>query len=154
MPALNSSSETTNEVATPVTETTPAPAPAAKPTVPKTAKPKAKAKPAPAKKEKPKADKKEKATTGDRKVTSDLTPTQRHAKVLAAMRKLNAVNGSTAVTCEAVAAKSGLSKFEVYGSLWSQGPLQTGGYAKQCKVEGVRGTSYHLTAKGQKGDPE
>ena len=149
MPELN---PTTTE-ATPVTE---APAPAA----PKAPKPKA-TKPA-AKKAAPKAEKpakpavkKEKTETvkKDRSM-SDLTPAQRAAKILGAMRKIGAVNAGSAVNVAAIAKKAGLGEYEVYCAVWNKGLLQSDGYVKQVKVDGVRGAAFHLTAKGQKGDPE
>lgn len=148
MPELTPTSHV--ELTTPVAET---PAPAA----PKAPKPKAKAavkaaKPAPTKKP---AAKKEKINTvkKDRSM-SDLTPAQRSAKVLGAMRKLGAVNAGSAVNIATIAKKTDLGEYEVYCAMWNKGPLQSGGYVKQVKVEGIRGAAFHLTAKGQKGDPE
>ena len=127
--------------------------PAAKKPTPKAEKP-AKTKTAPAKKP---AVKKEKSNTNvhkkDRSM-SDLTPTQRSAKILHAMRKIGAVNGGSAVNVATIAKKTDLGEYEVYCAMWNKGPLQDGGYVKQVKVEGVRGAAFHLTAKGQKGDPE
>ena len=164
MPELNPTVTPTNDA--PVTEA-PAPVPAApKVAKPKAVKPKAvkkatpkaekpaKAKPAPVKK--PVASKTKSNTDVHKKdrSMSDLTPAQRSAKVLGAMRKLGAVNGGSAVNVAAIAKKTDLGEYEVYCAMWGKGPLQSGGYVKQVKVEGVRGAAFHLTAKGQKGDPE
>ena len=154
MPELNPSVENQTE-ATTVTE---APAP----TAPKAAKPKAvktPAKKAAPKAEKPKAvkpaAKKEKtdAVKKDRSM-SDLTPVQRATKILVAMRKIGSTNAGSAVDVAAIAKKAGLGEYEVYCAVWSKGLLQIDGYVKQVKVDGIRGAAFHLTAKGQKGDPE
>jgi len=105
---------------------------------------------------KPKTSKKTPAVTA--KVRSvgdtDMSPTQRRLAVIKAMRKIGAVSATTAATADLLAEKSGLTRFDVYGQLYHANPLQKNGFVKQVQVEGVRGLSYHLTAKGQKSDPE
>lgn len=109
-------------------------------------------KPAPAKK--PVAKKEKTDTIKKDRSMSDLTPAQRSAKILGSMRKLSAVNAGSAINIATIAKKTDLGEYEVYCTMWNKGPLQNSGYIKQVKVEGVRGAAFHLTAKGQKGDPE
>jgi hypothetical protein len=70
------------------------------------------------------------------------------------MRKLGARDPDTARTADELAAKSGLTRFDVYGQLYHTHRLATGGYVKQVQVEGVKGLSYYLTAKGLKAPDE
>lgn len=165
MPELNPSVENQTE-ATPVTEA-PAPAaqkapkpkaakPATKKAVPKAEKP---AKPAPVKKsavkkEKTETVKKEKKGPRDRTSDKTKTPLQRMVIALKGLRSLSAVNAGAAVNIERLAKKSGLSEFDTFVATYKNHRLQVEGYIKQVKVEGVRGSAFHLTAKGQKGDPE
>lgn len=89
-----------------------------------------------------------------RVVESDLTPVQRRLVVVKAMRKIGATTAATSITATALAAKCGMSRFEVYGALYHTHPLQVQGFVKQVKLEDNRENSYHLTAKGIKSDPE
>lgn len=162
MPELNPSVETQTKAA-PATEA-PAPAPAAqKADKPRAAKPTAKkatpnaakpVKPAPAKKEKTETVKKEKKGPRDRTSDKTKTPLQKMSIVLKTMRTLGSVNAGSAVNVEQIAKKSGLGEFDTYGALYKTHRLQVEGYIKQVKVDGVRGAAFHLTAKGQKGNPE
>lgn len=155
---MNPNTLTEEQVAEKI-ETPAAEAPAAAtPKAPKAKKEKRAAKPevTAAKKEKkaPKAKAAvQKAEKKDRSM-SGLSTAERHAKVLKAMRTLGAVKEGSAVNVARVAGKCGLGEYEVYCALWGKGLLQTEGYVKQVKTEGVRGAAFHLTAKGQKGDPE
>ena len=67
---------------------------------------------------------------------------------------IGAVNAGSAVNVTTIAKKASLGEYEVYCAVWNKGLLQSDGYVKQVKVDGVRGAAFHLTAKGQKGDPE
>lgn len=81
------------------------------------------------------------------------TPAERRLIVVKAMRKLGAVGATSSVTAAILVEKTGLTPYDVYCLLYKHYPLQVGGFVKQVQVEGVRGLSYHLTAKGQKTDP-
>lgn len=85
---------------------------------------------------------------------TDKTPAQRRMAVIKAMRGLGAVSATTSVTADRLATKCGMTRFDVYGQLYHTNHLQRDGFVKQVQMEGVRGLSYHLTAKGQKTDPE
>lgn len=85
-----------------------------------------------------------------RRVKSDLSVVDRRWAVVRAMKALRATNGSDARTSDQIAAKSGLTRFDVVGMLYHAHLLQVGGYAKQVKHEGDQSLSYYLTAKGQK----
>lgn len=142
----------------PVTETTAAAetksvkAPAKKAGKPKAAAAKKDKKADP--KKAPKAKTAAKKTEKKDRSMSGLSTVERHAKVLKAMRTLGAVKEGSAVNVGRVAAKCGLGEYEVYCALWGKGLLQTEGYVKQVKREDVRGAAFHLTAKGQKNDPD
>ena len=79
---------------------------------------------------------------------------ERRLAVVVALRKLGALSEKMARTADDVAAKSGLTRFDVYGQFYHTHRLQTEGYVKQCEVDGVRGLSYYLTAKGAKATDE
>lgn len=160
MPVLNAN-ESTTETTTPATES---PTPVApKAPKPKAAAKKAAVKAAPVKKAavKKTAEKKEKVVVvkekkpaRERVSDTTKTPLQKTVSVLKAMRTLGALNAGSAVNVEKVSKKCGLNEFDTYGALYKTHRLQVELYVKQVKVEGIRGAAFHLTAKGQKGDPE
>jgi len=94
------------------------------------------------------------APRGDRSLGDNGKPAERRLKVVKTMRKMGAVSATTAVTAADLVAKTGLTPYDVYCLLYKHYPLQKSGLVKQVQLEGVRGLSYHLTAKGQKSDPE
>lgn len=116
-------------------------------TVTKAATKKAATKPA------PKAEAKSKAAEGESRRTvngTDKSVGERRLAVVIALRKMGATSEKAARTADELAAKTGLSRFDVYGQLYHTHKLQKEGFARQCEVEGVRGLSYYLTAKGAK----
>lgn len=101
----------------------------------------------------PKAKAKSKAGEGESRRTvngTDKSVGERRLAVVIALRKMGATGEKAARTADELAAKTGLSRFDVYGQLYHTHKLQKEGFAKQCEVEGVRGLSYYLTAKGFK----
>lgn len=126
------------------------------------AKPKATAKKTPTKAAKPKPKaiaKPVKAVAKAPKVRAigdtDAPVAERRQIVVRAMIKMGATGATSARTADEISAKSGLTRFDVYGLLYHTNELQKSGYAKQAQLEGVRGLSYYLTAKGAKGyDPK
>lgn len=118
-----------------------------------------KAKPAAAKAEKPakteKAPAEEKAAPKGRKIGAVEKPVaERRQMLVKLMVKMGAVSPATAKTKGELAAKCGLTEFDVYGLLYHTHLLQTGGFVKQVKIDGVKGLCYHLTAKGLKATAE
>ena len=87
-----------------------------------------------------------------RTTTPGLDLAKRTASLLTAMKKLGAVSAGTARTADEIAGKSGLTRFDVYGLCYHAHPLVVDGLVKIAKMEGVRGLSYYLTAKGVKAE--
>jgi hypothetical protein len=113
--------------------------------VKKTADPKAKA----AKKGLPKVAKKATEKV-NRTATKGTTPAERTVSLLRAMRQLGATSVGTARPSADLAKKAGLTKFDVYGLCYHTHSLVVDGLVKIVKMEGTRGLSYYLTAKGVK----
>lgn len=80
-----------------------------------------------------------------------LSVDQRREKVVKTMIKIGANNATSAKTADQIAAKTGFTRFDIYGLLYHTNFLAQEGYVKQVKIEGVKGLSYYLTAKGSKG---
>lgn len=79
---------------------------------------------------------------------------ERRLLIVKVLRKMGAVSPGSARTAEDVAAKCGLTRFDVYGQLYHTHKLQAEGFARQVETEGVRGLTYYLTAKGVKATDE
>ncbi len=92
-----------------------------------------------------------KAETSPRRLCDKGRPVvERRRMVVKALRKMRATSAGTAKTATEIAAKCGLSRFDVYGQLYHTHKLQTDGFVKQIKDEGARELGYYLTAKGEK----
>lgn len=81
---------------------------------------------------------------------TDKSVGERRLMVIKVLRRGKATSAMTAMTATAVAAKSGLTRFDAYGQLYHTHFLQQAGFVKQVKLEGSRELSFFLTAKGDK----
>jgi hypothetical protein len=89
----------------------------------------------------------------DRSMASIPAAEQRLA-FLKLLRKLGAVSAVTAKPLTVIAEKLGYTEYNVYCLGYSKRMLAMEGFVKSIKLEGSRETSYYLTAKGAKTDPE
>jgi hypothetical protein len=85
-----------------------------------------------------------------RHVSKDLTVDQKRVAVLKALKQMGATGATTAKSKLQVAAKSGLSGFDVYGICYHKNQLAVEGLIKQAEHQDVRGLCYYVTAKGLK----
>ncbi len=131
------------------------PAPKAKPEIKKAP---AKGKTAPKVDTKKSPTKSKKAPTEEKKErpdrhTADLPVGDRRKAAITALRKLGATSGPAARSIREVAEALGYTHFDVYHLVGSaRFPLVGEGFVKLAKVEGQKGNSVYLTAKGLKTD--
>lgn len=159
---MNDTDDTTAVAEAPTAaQTAPAPKPAAKPKVEAKAKTSAKkpAKVTPAKKavangvHKTTGTKVAKAARAGRGM-ADVPAAERRLALVRALRKAGAVSPGSARAIPDLAAKLGYTNYDVYCLAYHKYHLATAGIVKVCEVEGRRGLSVYLTAKGQKATDE
>lgn len=79
---------------------------------------------------------------------------ERNNVVLKAMRNLGCIAAASAQNKAAIGKACGFSEFDVHTVVYHNFRLQTEGFIKQVNVEGIRGSAFYLTTKGQKHDVE
>ena len=81
---------------------------------------------------------------------ADVPARDRRVALVKLLRKMQATSATAAKPVKALAERLGYNDYDVYCLAYHKYPLAAAGLVKTVQVEGVRGLSVHLTAKGAK----
>jgi hypothetical protein len=97
-------------------------------------------------------EKKPAVTEGKDRRMADMPVSERRVKFLSCLQKKGADGPGTAISGSDLAKMLEFTEYDVYVLGYRTSPLVKNGLVKTAVIEGVRGLSYYLTAKGMKVD--